>query len=171
VVVSSFGPEHRSPSRPGARLCRWRSGWGKPEHARRREGADAYRDQEMARLFETCDWSQERIGKKMGKRQAWVSQRLTFGRFLSFITRSDNPKPDASRLTEYVFRKLYRGTRGTENERFTDTARKLTDDMPLLCRLPAWGHDEARVALDTATFRLSELSAFLLLAAFALSSS
>jgi hypothetical protein len=102
------------------------------EHARRREGADAYRDQEMARLFETCDWSQERIARAVGQSQRWVSYRLTFGRFLSFSTACSNHKaPDMSSLTEGRFRAAYAKTKGKEKERFADVLRSIdTDSHP-----------------------------------------
>src|SRR5687768_6972313 len=37
------------------------------QHAARRESADAYRDQEMAKLFEESAWTQERIAQRVGK--------------------------------------------------------------------------------------------------------
>ena len=38
------------------------------QYAAKRGGAEAYRDQEMARLFGECGWTQERIAAQMGKR-------------------------------------------------------------------------------------------------------
>jgi len=98
-----------------------------PPSARRREGAEAYRDQEMARLFNECGWTQEKIARKMGKKQTWVSLRLVFARFLIFI--ADRNKSEG--LTEWKFRKLYSGTRGTEKERFECVLGKLGDTVPL----------------------------------------
>jgi hypothetical protein len=81
----------------------------------------------VARLFNECEWTQEKIARKMGKSHAWVSFRLTFGRFLSFTTTGCKTE----QLTERAFRKLYSGTRGTEQERFAHVAAKL-QDTPLL---------------------------------------
>src|SRR5262245_45381424 len=53
--------------------------------AARRESADAYRDQELSRLFHECGWTQERIAERMRQAQPWVSRRLIFGAFLSFM--------------------------------------------------------------------------------------
>ncbi len=63
----------------------------------------------------------------MGKKQAWVSKRLVFGRFLSFIPAGIKTET----LTEWSFRKLYSGTRGTEKERFTHVVAKLEDSLPV----------------------------------------
>lgn len=95
------------------------------EHARRREGADAWRDQEMARLFEECGWTQERIAERMGKSQKWVSNRLLFGRFLAFRTSGSN---DA--LTERRFREHWKCTKGREEERFEQVAYRLEHGIP-----------------------------------------
>jgi hypothetical protein len=42
----------------------------------------------------------------MGRKQSWVSQRLVFGRFLSFIATGNSHKDSLIRLTERSFRKL-----------------------------------------------------------------
>lgn len=94
----------------------------------RREGADAYRDQEIARLFNECEWKQERIAAKMGRSQGWVSLRLVFARFLIFITQGNK---SCDQLTEKVFRALYKGTHGTETERFAHVVTKLSDTLPV----------------------------------------
>ncbi len=96
------------------------------EHARRREGADAYRDQEMARLFEQCAWTQERIAERMGKKQPWVCKRLTFGRFLSFIPVGIS----IDALTENRFREHWQRTKGKEEERFAQVAWRLEHSIP-----------------------------------------
>ncbi len=67
----------------------------------------------------------------MGKKQAWVSFRLTFGRFLIFITPCYKNPATLERLTEGAFRKLYSGTRGTEKERFAHVVAKLEDSLPV----------------------------------------
>jgi hypothetical protein len=71
------------------------------------EGTDAYRDQEMARLFEKCKWSQERIAEHVGKRQKWVSNRLLLGRFLTFRTTGSKTEFPAETLTERRFGKRW----------------------------------------------------------------
>jgi hypothetical protein len=49
--------------------------------------ADAYRDQEVARLFVECKWPQVLFARKMGWSEALVSRQLLFGRFISKIHR------------------------------------------------------------------------------------
>lgn len=94
------------------------------EYAKRHDGADAYRDRELARLFGECGWSQERIAKRMGKTQGWVSQRIIFAAFLSFITTGNK----IDRLTERAFRGAYSRTRGKDQEdRFAQTLTILLD--------------------------------------------
>lgn len=96
------------------------------QYRAKREGADAYRDQELARLFVDCGWTQEKIGKRMGQTQSWVSRRLIFGRFLSFM-------PDRHKLTdltEFRFRSHYSKTKGDEANRFRQVLNVLTDGVP-----------------------------------------
>jgi hypothetical protein len=38
----------------------------------RRQDADTYRDQELSRLFNECEWTQERIAKRMGRSRMGV---------------------------------------------------------------------------------------------------
>lgn len=81
------------------------------------------RQQDYERRFrEKSDrekWTQERIAKRMGKRQSWVSQRLRFGAFLAFITSGDNPEiPALSGLTERGFRRLWSKTKGDDKARY-----------------------------------------------------
>ncbi len=105
------------------------------EYAQRRENADAYRDQELARLFVECEWSQERIGRHLDRAQSWVSQQLTFGRFLEFITARDKSRMEAVSLTEWAFRELYKKTKGKEKERFAEVAAKLAGGLVIRPRL------------------------------------
>ncbi len=77
------------------------------EANRLRERADAYRDQEMARLFVECGWTQERIAEKVGKSKMSVSRRLVFGRFLDFVTHGLQTQKPPENLTERRFRALY----------------------------------------------------------------
>ncbi len=98
------------------------------EYARRREHADAYRDQEMARLFEKSGWTQERIAERMGKTKGWVCLRLTLGRFLAFTTGKQTEFP-VENLTERRFRGCWALTdkKTSERERFAQTARLLAE--------------------------------------------
>jgi transcriptional regulator with XRE-family HTH domain len=73
-----------------------------------------FRDQELSRLFRECGWTQERIAKRMGKPQNWVSRRLIFGRFLEFTPSGVS----VENLTEGRFRNLWKATKGSERERF-----------------------------------------------------
>jgi hypothetical protein len=85
---------------------RFRDAWravGKG-HAKETQGADALRDQELARLFHECKWTQEAIARKMGKSQRWVSYHLTFWAYLQFRTNGSNLKYALETLTEWRFR-------------------------------------------------------------------
>src|SRR5262245_40272040 len=90
-----------------------------------REGADATRDQRLARLFVRAKAegrNQEWIAARVGWSQGRVAQRLLFGRFLRFITDRNNsfcpPKP----LTEWRFRDNWsragKGKKENEADRF-----------------------------------------------------
>src|SRR5215831_7623107 len=89
-----------------------------------KEEVDAGVDQDVARLFllaEKEGWTQENIGKVVGKGQQWVSRQLIFGRFLNYAGRRNSfspPKP----LTEWRFRKNWKASgkqpKETEDERF-----------------------------------------------------
>ncbi len=82
----------------------------------------AYRDQEMARLFNESGWTQERIAEKVGKSRSWVTLRLTLGRFLSLVTTGHQNQKPPGNLTERRFRSLYRQTKGSESARFQAVA-------------------------------------------------
>jgi hypothetical protein len=88
--------------------------------------AAAYRDQEMARLFVGCGWTQQRIAKHMDKSQKWVSNRLLFGRYLSFRTSGSKTVFPAENLTERRFRACWPKTKGSERHRFGQVAELLT---------------------------------------------
>jgi len=90
------------------------------------ERADAYRDQELARLFVECGWTQEKIARKVERSQVWVSCRLTFGRFLSFIASSYKRES----LTEFRFRACWRKTKGKESDRFRQVLSILEGEVP-----------------------------------------
>src|SRR5262245_23823413 len=77
-------------------------------HARR-EGADAYRDQELALLFVEAKASgrdQKWIAGRMGQAESWVSRRLLFGRFLTIAHGqfSGSPPDFVARCSERRFR-------------------------------------------------------------------
>jgi hypothetical protein len=93
-------------------------------YAARRDGAEAYRDQELARLFEKCGWPQEKIAKRMGKKQQWVSYRLIFARFLQFTTDRCKTPFATENLTEWRFRTCWGKTdrKASERERFAAVA-------------------------------------------------
>jgi hypothetical protein len=96
------------------------------QYAGLRESADVYRDQEMARLFGECGWTQEKIAAKLGRRQSRVSQMLCFGRFLDFITSGDTH----ANLTERRFREHWNRTSGKEADRFAQVAHVLEHGIP-----------------------------------------
>jgi hypothetical protein len=74
----------------------------------RRQGADALRDQELARLFHESKWTQEAIAQKMGKSQNWVCCHLKFGAYLEIIADGYNLKYAPETLTERRFRDAWR---------------------------------------------------------------
>lgn len=90
------------------------------------ERVDGYRDQELAKLFIECEWSQEEIAGKLSKHwdkevtQQWVSYRLRFGRFISFFTTSGCEEQFVlpRNLSERTFRRLWDATK-TEGENFS----------------------------------------------------
>jgi len=55
------------------------------------ERVDGYRDQQLAKLFVECEWSQEKLAEHLAAKWGeevspmWVSYRLRFGRFLTFF--------------------------------------------------------------------------------------
>lgn len=106
------------------------------ETARLGEAKDAYRDQETARLFMECGWTQQQIAERMGKKQDWVSRRLLFGRFLDFMASGHNPATGSKQLTERRFREFWKRTKGTkgsknkEADRFAQVAHALEHGIP-----------------------------------------
>jgi hypothetical protein len=113
-------------------------------YAGKREGAEAYRDQELARLFIECKWTQEKIAQEMGRTQPWVTYRLRFGRYLEIITRSYNSSRPTDSLTEYHFRKGWSTVakehpKETEAERFGRVAEWLEANPPLVGRSDKYG--------------------------------
>jgi hypothetical protein len=92
------------------------------------ERSHGYRDQELAKLFVECDWSQDELADELIKlwdkevSRQWVGQHLRFGRFISFFATSgseDDP-PGAHfklphNLTERGFRHLWDATESSGN--------------------------------------------------------
>ena len=105
------------------------------KYAVMRTGAEAFRDQEVARLFVECGWTQERIGGRMGRTKSWVCKRLVFGRFLKVSGRKLSELGGDS-LTEWRFRQAWAAThkgrhpKETEDERFARVARWLASQPP-----------------------------------------
>lgn len=77
------------------------------------EQAGARFEQELARLFYRSGWTQDELAKKEGKGKSWISQRLIFGRFLTFAADSTM----VEKLTERRFRDYWERTESGPNER------------------------------------------------------
>jgi len=96
------------------------------------ERVNAFRDQELARLFHQCGWTQQRIADKVGKSQNWVCYQLRFGAFLEFITSGDNSTKPPKNLTERKFRGYYeRTTEEKEDLRFADVLKLMEEESYL----------------------------------------
>jgi hypothetical protein len=110
------------------------------DYAAHREGADATRDQELARLFVEAKGSgrgQEWIAARMGRTQQWVSARLLFGRFLRFTTTGcksfSPPKPVTERRFRDNWSRAGKRPKDTEDDRFARVLERLkvdTSDTP-----------------------------------------
>jgi hypothetical protein len=106
------------------------------EYAAHREGADATRDQELARLFVEAKASgcgQEWIAERMGWTHGRVSQRLLFGRFLRFVTTGNKSFSPPKPLTERRFRDNWSAVgrghpKDTEDDRFARVLERLKTD-------------------------------------------
>ena len=94
---------------------------------------NAYRDQEIARLFVQSGWTQERIAQRMGKSQQHISRLLLFGRFLVFTPSWCNPMKPPKNLTEGRFRGYFERTDKTAKEprRFAEVLRMMEDAFEL----------------------------------------
>lgn len=92
----------------------------------------ARRDQALAHLFARSGWTQEKLAEKEGKSQFWVSKRLLFGRFLSFIANAIKPENLPRNLTEGRFRALWSETdqnEGNERIRFQQVLKLIEDNL------------------------------------------
>ena len=107
------------------------------------EAGHAWLDQEMAKLFDTCDLTQEQIAERVGAIEGksisrpYLCQRLCFGRFLDFVARGNISGIWLPGLTEKLFRRHYapiskRHPRGKSGERavFEEVARALEQGLP-----------------------------------------
>jgi hypothetical protein len=83
------------------------------------ERVDAYRDQQMAKLFIESDWSQEQLARHLARRwgkevsRQWITCRLRFGRFISFFATTgskEQPWKLPRNLTERRFRGYWERT-------------------------------------------------------------
>ena len=98
----------------------------------------ARRDQALARLFARSGWTQEKIAKKEGKSQSWVSYRLVFGRFLEFTTIVVKPENLPRNLTEGRFRELWKKADHNESNeriRFQQVLEQIHDNTVLVTGL------------------------------------
>jgi hypothetical protein len=104
------------------------------QYAHLREGAEAFRDQEVSRLFVACGWTQVRIAKKMGRNQSWVARHLLFGRFLRIMPPRHNHESPLYPLTEWRFRQAWseagRRPKESEDERFGRVLARLQESAP-----------------------------------------
>ena len=92
----------------------------------------ARRDQALARLFARSGWTQEKIAKKEGKSQSWITKRLLFGRFLEFSTMVLKPENLPRNLNERRFRELWAKTdqsEGNERIRFQQVLKFIEDNI------------------------------------------
>ena len=94
---------------------------------------DAYRDQEIARLFVQSGWTQERIAQRMGKSQQHISRLLLFGRFLVFMPTGHKPMNPPKNLTERLFRGYFERTEKHPKEarRFAEVLRMMEDEFAM----------------------------------------
>jgi hypothetical protein len=95
----------------------------------KQEGADASRDQQLARLFVQNGWSPEKLVEHLEKNWKkkvspdWVVRLLLFGRFLSCfdeVAVTIRDRAPLANLTEQSFRRLWDAqARGDEFHRFS----------------------------------------------------
>lgn len=101
------------------------------QHAAMAERAAGYIDQELARLYVRCGWTQERIAEVEGKTHQRISQLLLFGRFLSFATSGSKPQKPPKNLTERRFRSYFEQTDSKQKEqrRFARVIELIHEDL------------------------------------------
>jgi hypothetical protein len=102
------------------------------QYAQQREGAEACRDQEVARLFVACGWTQVRIAQKMGRNQSWVARHLLFGRFLRNMPDRHIHEQALKNVTEWRFRQSWSASgkrpKEDEEERFARVLALVQED-------------------------------------------
>jgi hypothetical protein len=96
----------------------------------------AKRDQALASLFDRSGWTQERLAKKEGKSQFWISKRLLFARFLQFISTAINPNSLPNNLSERRFRDYWERTSGSSERQRFEVVMKLMTAETKLARKP-----------------------------------
>jgi len=76
-------------------------------------------DQELCKLFNASGWATEALARKEGIHPRTMQQRLLFGRFLTFAEKraAIRARQCLNGLTEWRFRRLWRDTVKTDNER------------------------------------------------------
>lgn len=88
----------------------------------KQERVDAYRDQEMGKLFDESGWSQEELAAHLSKRwdrnvsPDWAAKRLRFGRFIAFFNTTGIEEYSLPpNLTERAFRRFWEATEPSGN--------------------------------------------------------
>jgi len=102
-------------------------------------------EQDLALLFARSGWTQEKIAKKEGKGQQWISRRLIFGRFLTFTPTGVNAENLFANLTERRFRELWSETdqnEGNERIRFQQVMKLIEERISIVKpRVKPFGHE------------------------------
>jgi len=93
--------------------------------------AAAKRDQALAALMHRSGWTQEQLAQEEGLSRPRVTQRLTFGRFLDFVTSGNNSQNLPKNLTERRFRGYWEQTEKDLDERFRfrEVGRLIKDEL------------------------------------------
>lgn len=99
----------------------------------RQELVDAYRDQQMAKLFEEAKrtgWTQQELADQEGKSQKWADYHVRFGAYLNWIEEQNRTARSIPKnLTEYRFRLYWQQTSGTKDTaRFRKVLRMMQDE-------------------------------------------
>jgi len=106
-----------------------------------RQAAGARFEQELAKLYHSTGWSQDKIAQKEGKSQSIINRWLRFGRFLEFMPARHNLTNLPNNLTEWRFRSYWARVPdtfgGNERQRFTAIARLMDEELGLVPPKPA----------------------------------
>lgn len=101
-----------------------------------RKEAGAKYEQALAKLFYQSGWSQQELAKRVGKSKGYVSNLLTFGRFLGFygkLAAANFPSNAGLGLTEFRFRGFWNQTDAAETNgriRFLAVLELMQKDAP-----------------------------------------